>query len=211
MLNAGDKIVLVGDSRWSKAFGSTDPKEVIDYKMQSLTPLRVLNYSAEGQRMSRLPTYEYIPSASFVDGKDGLLFPHGLFTDIKAVVIMLGINDWMFGDSQSLINFANAYRDAYRYLNQVLQCPIVFVSDLWTPTDEGIQNSGGLTINNFRVTTSNLATELGATFIDGKSLIPQDSQYFDNGSVHPNSAGHTQMATNLVNQLQTAGLFPAYV
>lgn len=202
-LSANDKIALVGDSRWSMAFDSLDPRDGIDYKLQSLTPLRVLNYSGNGQRITRAGGYEWAQT-SFVDCKHGLMFPHGI-GELKLVIIMLGYNDWANSDSTGLGNYAKAMRDVFQFFKQV-NIQVVVVSDIYTIDEESIQNTGGHTLNNYRATAQSVANEWSLHFVDGKTLIPQQQQYYS-GGIHPNASGHTQMANNLYADLYGAGIF----
>jgi len=207
-MNENGKLFLVGDSRVSQVFGvGADPRNLVGHRISEICPINVQTYASSGQRMSRYPSYEFY-EVSFVDHFHDVLYPHGVFGQIDVIAIMLGYNDWVAGDSASLSKYIESYREVIRYLKEIQIVSIVVISDIYTIDDELTQNSGGFYLQDFRDAAEAVATEFSIYFIDGKTLIPQNSANYD-GGVHPNNTGHALFGANIVDAMQTLGIFPA--
>ena len=82
--------------------------------------------------------------------------------------------------------------------------PLYCVTPIWT-TIEGSANSQGLHIQDYRqaitsIVQQRMASDPNLHLIDGLGLVPNASQYFQDG-LHPNDAGFTYYAANLAAKL----------
>ena len=207
--NENAKIVFVGDSRIAEVFGEgADPRNGIGHKITEICPAQVMVFAAGGQRMSRWNDIAaMVPSLSFVDSKSSIMYANGLFGAVKAVIIMLDYNDWVYGNS-TIPNFIGAYREVIKYYKDN-SIPVVIVTGFITIDEEETTWCEGCpTLGDFRAAETALGVEMGVPVIQGPSLIPQEQDYF-NDSHHPNNLGASTAALNIVPQLQALDILPA--
>jgi lysophospholipase L1-like esterase len=128
---------------------------------------------------------------------------HGSFGQIHGLVIALGTNDWSHS-SVSVSSFSSAYGAFVQSIPPGIH--VLCMSPTWRSGD-GQPNTRGETLDDYRAATRAVCESRGATYLDGKDVIPNDPAYFFDG-LHPNERGHRAMSSVLARRLREIGWTP---
>ncbi len=117
---------------------------------------------------------------------------------------MIGYND--FVAQTPLADYKDAVKGfvtSFRATSGHATTPIYLISPIYSPnTAASIGHSGGIELSEYRTQVSDAVTELTTAgdanvhFIDGLSLVTNDSSYLEDG-IHPNNPGSADFATNI--------------
>jgi len=184
--------IILGDSIMTTAYGA-DATKLTSTLIQN-TGVYIHNFSAGGQRMGRLGNQEYVPVTA-VDQKSGLMYIRG-FEGVSGVIITLGYNDFAAGGANIVERFKKAYQELVNYLNQVDFGQLVLVSPIRTRNGTESQ-----ILDDIRNAVLEVAEEYGAIHIQGKEIIPDDDQYYDQDGLHLNENGHQVFSQYLIENI----------
>ena len=183
-------IMIIGDSiqagtKLNRAHGQAS------WRLQRSTGIVVHTFASPGATMA---------NSGFLSGMlnatTAVQLLHGLFNQLYGIIINLGLNDW--GESVTISAFSSAYGEFIAAIPPGIN--VVCMSPTWSDR-EGELNAQGATLDDFRAATRTVCESLGATYLDGKEVIPNDASYFVDG-LHPNERGHRAMSTFLTRGLR---------
>jgi hypothetical protein len=84
-----------------------------------------------------------------------------------------------------------------------MRVKVACMGPTWSKYD-GMLNTQGATVDDFRAATRAVCTAHGYAYLDGKAAVPNNLGYFLDG-IHPNDRGHHDMGTFFVQQLRSLG------
>jgi len=119
--------------------------------------------------------------------------------DPDIVIVSLGTNNYGSNRPLELLETnCPAYFERIRqiYPNSKLFC----ITPIWRADGDVIKNAG--TIHSVRAYIAQQALEYGFTVIDGFTLVPHRTEYFDDKRLHPNDLGFALYTQNLIKALK---------
>ncbi|MBP3334149.1 MAG: SGNH/GDSL hydrolase family protein [Clostridia bacterium] len=118
------------------------------------------------------------------------------------ITIAFGTNDWSCArkDPELRISRADAYLKKLKGIFP--NAKIVYISPLW----RGLAEEDYLTFLPARREFEDLARSYGITVVDGLTLVPHLSEFFQDKTLHPNENGFSLYAENLAVALKKSGI-----
>lgn len=123
--------------------------------------------------------------------------------DADVVIVALGTNNYGSGKSMELLQSnCAAYFDriAKIYSNRKIFC----ITPIWRADEDEVKTLG--TIHDARRVIAQEAQKRGIAVIDGYTLVPHRTEYFEDERLHPNEIGFALYAQNLIKALTQHGL-----
>ncbi|MBE6606948.1 MAG: SGNH/GDSL hydrolase family protein [Ruminococcaceae bacterium] len=179
----GPKILFLGDSITYGA-SSFYPSLCYTARLTAMTDATTLNQGIGGE----------IFRADILDPK--LPFEPDIIT------IAFGTNDWSCARNNPELRISRA--DAYwKKLKSIFpNAKIVYISPLW----RGLSEEENLTFLPARKEFEALARSLGITVVDGFTLVPHLSEFYQDKTLHPNESGFSLYAENLAVAFKKSGI-----
>lgn len=136
-------------------------------------------------------------------GVGGIRFQPETVEDIgfeaDVVIVALGTNNYGSGKPMELLqtNCAGYFdRIAQIYRGSKIFC----ITPIWRADEDEVKNLG--TIHDARRVIAEEAQKRDITVIDGYTLVPHRTEYFEDERLHPNEIGFALYAQNLIKALQ---------
>jgi lysophospholipase L1-like esterase len=113
-----------------------------------------------------------------------------------SVLLTIGTNDYGL-NTQSAADFGTAYADLLDKLHAVLENITLYCMSPIGRSSE-VANSFGDTLGAYRTEISTAAAARDyCTYLAGTDILPYSAPYFSADGLHPNTAGHALMLTNI--------------
>ena len=114
------------------------------------------------------------------------------------VIINYGTNDW--SKEENVLVTADAY---LKRLSELFPNAARFeILPIWRAMEGIVREHTGWTVNDVREIIRDIAMRYGFTVIPGLNLVPHDPELFSDHSLHPNDAGFSYYADNVIRELR---------
>jgi lysophospholipase L1-like esterase len=171
--------------------------------------VKVIPMAAGGMPLGRVDGAAHLPIA-MCDQKTALNYLCGIYGNADCLIIFGGANDWLYGSPTDLKNNVTIGAVEVGYFAHQISIPkIIFVSPIiarFAATDELLQSvrDGILDAVNFLTLNG-----VDCYYINGVNLLPNVAENYVQDGLHPTDLGTQIMVDNLIDELQTLGIFPA--
>jgi hypothetical protein len=211
MISNNSTVLVLSDSIFARGSNSlSNPAKMI----MDTVDVCVCNMSSEGVPVGRLSQAAHIPIA-MCDQKTALNYMAGFYGTLECLIVFGGANDWIWGEENVANNYFAGLTEIGLFASQVGIENIVFVSPLGVLSGE-LNENNGVYLSDLRTKCEDAVNALtslfgisGVHYIDGLSLMPVIAANYELDELHPNDTGRAIWVNNLIDELQTLGIFPA--
>jgi hypothetical protein len=200
------RAIVLSDSIFD---GGSDSKNYPAYLIMDRVDVKVIPMAAGGMPLGRVDGAAHLPIA-MCDQKTAINYLCGIYGDVDCLIIFGGANDWLHSTSATVLNNVLVGACEIGYFAHQLEIPqIVFVSPIiarFSPEDELLQSIRDKIDD---AVSFLLSFGVPCHYINGVNLLPNTAENYEQDGLHPTDLGTQVMVDNLIDELQTLGIFPA--